>query len=217
MARKRKTSASSDDSQSVAWHESSKRFRAKNEAQARLWDYIGENTVTFILGPAGTAKTYCATSWAVSAVEKDLYDRIVMTRPVVEATESLGYLPGDIASKVQPYMRPMTDTIAKVKSKEPIIDTIPLAFMRGITLENCVGLLDEAQNCNEKQLKLYLTRLGENAKMIISGDTDQVDVNDSGLWAVANKLRGLDGVGVFEFTHADIVRHHLVGAMLERL
>jgi phosphate starvation-inducible PhoH-like protein len=172
--------------------------------------------VTLILGPAGSAKTFVATSWAVSAVEKGLYERIVMTRPVVEATESLGYLPGDIASKVQPYMRPMTDTVAKIKSKEPIIDTIPLAFMRGITLENCVGLLDEAQNCNAKQLKLYLTRLGENAKLIISGDTDQVDVNDSGLWAVANKLRGLDGVGVFEFAHVDIVRHPLVGAMLDR-
>ena len=200
-----------------AFHEMPKRFRPKNEAQSRLWDVIGENTVTFILGPAGTAKTYCATSWAISAIESDLYDRIVMTRPVVEATESLGYLPGDIASKVQPYMRPMTDTVAKVKTKDPIIDTIPLAFMRGITLENCVGLLDEAQNCNEKQLKLYLTRLGENAKMIISGDTDQVDVNDSGLLAVANKLKGLPGVAVFEFTHGDIVRHHLVGAMLGRL
>lgn len=200
-----------------AFHEMPRRFRPKNDAQARLWDVIGENTVTIVLGPAGSSKTFVATSWAVAAVERDLYARIVMTRPVVEATESLGFLPGDIASKVQPYMRPMTDTVSKVKSKEPIIDTLPLAFMRGITLENCVALLDEAQNCNEKQLKLYLTRLGENAKLIISGDTDQVDVNDSGLLAVAEKLRGLPGVAVFEFTHADIVRHPLVGAMLDRL
>jgi phosphate starvation-inducible PhoH-like protein len=110
----------------------------------------------------------------------------------------------------------MTDTVAKIKAKEPVIDTIPLAFMRGITLEHCVGLLDEAQNCNVAQIKLYLTRLGDNAKLIISGDTDQVDVNDSGLLQVAERLRGLPGVGVFEFTKADIVRHPLVGAMLDR-
>jgi phosphate starvation-inducible PhoH-like protein len=199
-----------------SFHEMPRRFRPKNEAQSRLWDVIGQHTVTFVLGPAGTAKTYVATSWAVNAVEEGHFHRIVMTRPVVEATESLGFLPGDIASKVQPYMRPMTDTVAKIKAKEPVIDTIPLAFMRGITLEHCVGLLDEAQNCNVAQLKLYLTRLGDNAKLIISGDTDQVDVNDSGLLQVAERLRGLPGVGVFEFTKADIVRHPLVGAMLDR-
>jgi phosphate starvation-inducible PhoH-like protein len=198
------------------FHEMPRRFKPKNEAQSRLWDVIGQNTVTICLGPAGSAKTYVATSWAVNAVEEGHYHRIVMTRPVVEATESLGFLPGDIASKVQPYMRPMTDTVAKIKAKEPVIDTIPLAFMRGITLENCVGLLDEAQNCNVAQLKLYLTRLGDNAKLIISGDTDQVDVNDSGLLQVAERLRGLNGVAVFEFTKADIVRHPLVGAMLDR-
>jgi phosphate starvation-inducible PhoH-like protein len=199
-----------------SFDEMPRRFRPKNEAQSRLWDVIGQHTVTFVLGPAGTAKTYVATSWAVNAVEEGHFHRIVMTRPVVEATESLGFLPGDIASKVQPYMRPMTDTVAKIKAKEPVIDTIPLAFMRGITLEHCVGLLDEAQNCNVAQLKLYLTRLGDNAKLIISGDTDQVDVNDSGLLQVAERLRGLPGVGVFEFTKADIVRHPLVGAMLDR-
>jgi len=198
------------------FYEVPKRFKPKNEAQSRLWDVIGQNTVTIILGPAGAAKTYVATSWAVNAVEEGHFHRIVMTRPVVEATESLGFLPGDIASKVQPYMRPMTETVAKVKAKEPVIDTIPLAFMRGITLEHCVGLLDEAQNCNVSQLKLYLTRLGDNAKLIISGDTDQVDVNDSGLLQVAERLRGLPGVAVFEFTKADIVRHPLVGAMLDR-
>lgn len=215
MARKRKNTAASNETSGV--YEVPRRFRPKNDAQAKLWQTIEENTVIFILGPAGTAKTYCATSWAISAIEKGIFEKIVMTRPVVEATESLGYLPGDVASKCQPYMRPMMDTVAKVKTKEPLIDTIPLAYMRGITIEHCVGLLDEAQNCNEKQLKLYLTRLGENAKMIISGDTDQVDVNDSGLLSVANKLKGLAGVAVFEFAHADIVRSPLVRAILERI
>lgn len=192
-------------------------FKPLNEAQSRLWQVMNDNTVIFVLGPAGTAKTYCSVAWAVNAMENGACDRIVMTRPVIEATESLGYLPGGIVSKVQPYMRPMMDAMAKVKPKAPMIDTIPLAYMRGVTLENCVGLLDEAQNCNAQQLKLYLTRLGDNAKMIISGDTDQVDVRDSGLLSVANKLRGLPGVAVFEFSHDDIVRHPLVSQILERL
>lgn len=192
-------------------------FKPLNEAQARLWQVMKDNTIVFVLGPAGTAKTHCSVAWSTNAVEKGAYDRIVMTRPIIEATESLGFLPGGVVSKVQPYMRPMMDVMTKVKPKTPMIDTIPLAYMRGITLENCIGLLDEAQNCNEKQLKLYLTRLGHNAKMIISGDTDQVDVNDSGLLTVANKLKGIPGVAVFEFTLADSVRHPLVRVILEHI
>lgn len=199
-----------------SFHEMPRRFRAKNEAQAKLWDVIGQNTVTIVLGPVGSAKTFVATSWAFDAVSRGEYNRIVMTRPLIQSTEQTGWLKGSLEDKTAPFMRPMTDIVRKISPKEPEIDVIPLAFMRGITLEHCVGLLDEAQNCNVAQLKLYLTRLGDNAKLIISGDTDQVDVNDSGLLQVAERLRGLPGVAIFEFTKADIVRHKLVGEMLER-
>ena len=216
MARKRRSSDSVEemDEQPVF---RGRQWRPKKQAQSRCWDVISNHSVVFILGPAGTAKTYTATSWAMNAVDNGDFSRLVLTRPVVEATESLGYLPGDISQKLQPYMRPVTDTIAKVKVKETPVEIIPLAFMRGLTLDYCVGILDEAQNCSETQLKLYLTRLGENAKMIICGDTDQSDVRDSGLWQVSQKLLGLDDVAVFEFTSADIVRHPLVGKMLSRL
>jgi len=212
MARRKR--ASSQDTETFA--EMPRRFKPKNEAQARLWDVIGQNVVTIILGPPGSAKTFVATSWAFDAVSRGEFNRIVMTRPLIQSTEQTGWLKGSLEDKTAPFMRPMTDIVRKISPKEPEIDVIPLAFMRGITLEHCVGLLDEAQNCNVAQLKLYLTRLGDNAKLIISGDTDQVDVNDSGLLQVAERLRGLPGVGVFEFTKADIVRHPLVGAMLDR-
>jgi len=212
MARRKR--ATSQDSE--AFQGMPRRFKPKNEAQSRLWDIIGQNTVIFVLGPPGSAKTFVATSWALDAVQRGEFGRVVMTRPLIQSTESTGWLKGSIEDKTAPFMRPMTDIMRKISPKEPEIDVIPLAFMRGITLDHCVGLLDEAQNCNVPQLKLYLTRLGEKAKLIISGDTDQVDVNDSGLLQVAEKLRGLPGVAVFEFTKADIVRHPLVGAMLDR-
>jgi len=189
----------------------------RNANQTRCWNSINENTVTFITGPAGCAKSHTAMSWAIDAVSKKQYEKIICTRPVVEAEgESLGWLPGDLGAKLQPFMRPLFDIAGKHEAS-PVIETIPYAYMRGLTFENSICVLDEAQNSNKKQLKLYLSRLGYGSKMVITGDLDQVDIYDSGLGEVINALRGVEGVGVFEFTNADICRHPIVGRILDRL
>lgn len=189
-----------------------------NEAQKRCWDTISENTVTLIKGPPGSAKSHISVAWAQYAVHRGEFSRIIFTRPIVEATESLGWLPGTVEQRTAPFMRPMQEIASKVKLVEQTqIEVIPLAYMRGITLDGCVAIGDEAQNFSESQFILYLSRLGRGSKMILCGDTQQSDVKDSGLqWAI-NRLEGLPGVGVFEFTKADIVRHPLVSAMLDRL
>jgi phosphate starvation-inducible PhoH-like protein len=195
-----------------------RKFEPKNESQQRALDTITENTVTFLLGPAGTGKTQVAIAWAKIAAEAGQYHGIVQTRPVVEATESLGFLPGDVNSKLAPYMTPLVRTGDKVNcGTDILIEVIPLAFMRGITLEHVVGILDEAQNCTREQLKLYLTRLGHGAKLVICGDTEQSDIRASGLRETAHRLSGITGVGVFEFGPDDIVRHPLVKDILEKL
>lgn len=193
-----------------------RRWKPKNEAQQRCWDTITSNTVTFITGPAGTSKTHTAVCWALEAVRLEQYKRIVLTRPVVTATEDLGYLPGDVNQKVSPFHRPQTEIAGKVDKTIPI-EMTPLAFLRGVTLEDCVCIGDEFQNATKNQLKLYLSRLGMGSKMLVCGDSDQADIRESGLYDVAKAMTGIDDIGVFEFTKADIVRHPLIGKMLDRL
>jgi len=192
-------------------------FKFLTKAQENAWEVIENNTVVFLLGAPGTGKTQLATAYANIAVSGKRYKRIVHTRPVVEAMESLGWLPGTLGDKLGPYMVPLVTCAAKVKATGIETQILPIAYMRGTTLENCVSILDEAQNATYQQLKLYLTRLGHGAKLILCGDIDQVDIKESGLARVASELEGLEGVGSYTFLPTDSVRHPMVERMLARL
>jgi phosphate starvation-inducible PhoH-like protein len=192
------------------------RFRPKNQAQQKAWDTIKNNLITFLVGPVGTAKTHIATAYAIQASKLKQYEKIVLTRPLVEAHEHLGWLPGEIKDKVAPFMEPIDNCATKIGKGHIEIITKPLAYMRGVTFEDSIHILDEAQNCTYKQLKLYLSRFGNGSKIIICGDTTQADIPDSGLQSILENLKGLTGIGVFTFTLKDIVRHKLVSAMMER-
>lgn len=217
MAKKRTPSVKD---QGPAIHEAPPRTKPKfwNEAQERFWDTISANTITICTGPPGTSKTHISVLWAQYALLRGEFSRIIFTRPIVEATESLGWLPGTVEQRTAPFMRPMQEIVKKTKVvDDSVIESIPLAYLRGITFDGCVCVLDEAQNASKDQLRLYLTRLGRHSKMILCGDTEQSDVRDSGLAWAQDRLEGLSGVGTFKFTDADIVRHPLVGQVLDRL
>lgn len=199
---------------------------ARNANQQRMVKSFADNDLTFALGPAGTGKTYIAIALAVSALKNKLCKRIILSRPAVEAGEKLGFLPGDMKDKIDPYLRPLYDAledmIPPLKLKEYIeSDTIqiaPLAFMRGRTLNDAVIILDEAQNTTRHQMKMFLTRLGMNGKMIITGDTTQIDLPrtvQSGLMQALRILRGVRGIGIIEYEKKDIVRHPLVQRIVE--
>ena len=178
------------------------------------------NEITICIGPAGTGKTFLSTAAACRLFQKGEVERIVLTRPAVEAGESLGYLPGDLTQKVDPYLRPLFDALYECLGPEKVSDLIdlkrievaPLAFMRGRTLNDSAILLDEAQNCTRAQLKMFLTRLGRNSRMCIGGDITQIDLpsGKSGLLDVSKFLREIEGVGVVRFAHEDIIRNPLV-------
>lgn len=198
----------------------------RNANQKRMVKSFADNDLTFALGPAGTGKTYIAIALAVSALKNKLCKRIILSRPAVEAGEKLGFLPGDMKDKIDPYLRPLYDALEDMlpplKLKEYIeSDTIqiaPLAFMRGRTLNDAVIILDEAQNTTRHQMKMFLTRLGMNGKMIITGDTTQIDLPrtvQSGLLQALRILRGVKGIGVIEYEKKDIVRHPLVQLIVE--
>ena len=191
-------------------------FQAKNKSQELAWSTIKENNIIFLTGPAGTAKTHLATAYAIINTKKRIYDKVVITRPLVEAHEHLGWLPGEVQDKVAPYMEPIESCASKIGKKDIEIITKPIAFMRGVTFQGCIHILDEAQNCTRDQLKLYLTRYGKKCKIIICGDCEQSDIPDSGLSGIIEDLKGLPKIGVFNFTTADIVRHPLVALMVER-
>ena len=193
----------------------------RNANQAKMVKSFAENDLTFALGPAGTGKTYIAIALAVAALKNRQCRRILLSRPAVEAGEKLGFLPGDMKDKIDPYLRPLYDAledmIPQVKLKEYMeTDTIqiaPLAFMRGRTLNDAVIILDEAQNTTKHQMKMFLTRLGHNAKMIVTGDATQIDLPrtvQSGLIQALRILRGVKGIGIIEYEKKDIVRHPLV-------
>lgn len=203
-----------------------KPISARNANQAKLVEAFNTNDLTFALGPAGTGKTYIAIALAVKALKNKEVRKIILSRPAVEAGEKLGFLPGDMKDKIDPYLQPLYDAledmIPAVKLKEymdsNVIQIAPLAFMRGRTLNDAVIVLDEAQNTTTHQIKMFLTRLGMNAKMIVTGDVTQIDLPrsvTSGLTMALRVLRGVKGIGHIEFGKADIVRHPLVQRIVE--
>ena len=203
-----------------------KPISARTPNQQRLVDAFRSNDLTFALGPAGTGKTYIAIALAVKALKNKEARRIILSRPAVEAGEKLGFLPGDMKDKIDPYLQPLYDAledmIPSVKLKEymetGVIQIAPLAFMRGRTLNDAVIVLDEAQNTTTHQIKMFLTRLGMNAKMIVTGDATQIDLprsTASGLIQALKILKGVEGIGRVEFGKKDIVRHALVQRIVE--
>lgn len=196
-------------------------IRAKTPNQIKLVKASSENDILFVVGPAGTGKTYTAVALAVAALKSKEVKRIILTRPAVEAGESLGFLPGDLKEKIDPYLRPLYDGLRDMLPAEKLnqymedytIEVAPLAFMRGRTLDKAFIILDEAQNCTVAQLKMFLTRIGPSAKCIINGDMSQVDLprnQKSGLGVSISLLEKIKGIAVMRLTTADVVRHRLV-------
>src|SRR5438477_10543429 len=193
----------------------------KTTGQKRYIQAIRSHDVTFGIGPAGTGKTYLAMAMAVSALQEEKVSRIILTRPAVEAGEALGFLPGDLYEKIEPYLRPLHDALHDMlpsdeiqrHTERGIIEIAPLAYMRGRTLNNAFIILDEAQNSTAEQMFMFLTRLGINSKAVITGDETQIDLpahKQSGLLEAHRVLKNIEGIGVVEFTKRDIVRHPLV-------
>ena len=201
-----------------------KNVRALSPQQQTLIDAITERSVVVALGPAGTGKTYLAIAKAVDALDAGHVSRIVLSRPAVEAGESLGFLPGDLGEKLAPYLRPLYDALTerlgtkrlKALLAEGVIEIAPVAFMRGRTLSDCFIVIDEAQTCTYGQIKMLLTRLGWHSTMVLTGDPDQTDLLSglSGLRDIAERLERVEGIGVVRLGEADIVRHPLVAGML---
>jgi phosphate starvation-inducible PhoH-like protein len=204
-----------------------KTIRPQNDTQARFLAAMDESALVFALGAAGTGKTYLAVAKAVEALEGGRVRRIVLSRPAVEAGESLGFLPGDMQEKLSPYLRPLYDALCdrlsskrlKALTAEGVIEIAPIAFMRGRTLNNAFVVIDEAQNCTYGQLKMLLTRLGWHSTMTVTGDPAQTDLLPglSGLEEAAGRLEKLANVAVVRFTRADVVRHPLVAEMIDAL
>ncbi|KAB1657356.1 PhoH family protein [Pseudoclavibacter chungangensis] len=200
-------------------------IRPKTLGQKRYVDEIDANTIVFGIGPAGTGKTYLAMAKAVQALQRKEVERIILTRPAVEAGERLGYLPGSLNDKIDPYLRPLFDALGEMLDPELVvklmatggIEVAPLAYMRGRTLNNSFVVLDEAQNTTPEQMKMFLTRLGFGSKMVVTGDITQVDLptGASGLKLVTRVLRGIDDIAFSELTSDDVVRHTLVGRIVD--
>jgi phosphate starvation-inducible PhoH-like protein len=210
----------------VVWRHRGKKIAPKTVTQKRYVDAIRDCTVTFGIGPAGTGKTYLAMALAVAALADRQVGRIILTRPAVEAGESLGYLPGTMLEKVDPYLRPLFDALYDMLDadrlasymEKGIVEVAPLAFMRGRTLNDSFVILDEAQNTSPEQMQMFLTRLGFGSKVVVTGDVTQVDLpreQASGLIQVQDILGSLDGIAFVRFGHEDVVRHKLVQRIVE--
>ena len=198
---------------------------ARSEKQSEYIKALKENDIVMSLGPAGTGKSFLAVSVAVTLLMEKKIDRVILSRPAVEAGEKLGFLPGDMKEKVDPYLRPLYDALYELFGADKIdkkietgeIEIAPLAFMRGRTLKNCFAILDEAQNATETQIKMFLTRIGENSKLVVNGDPSQVDLinkSHSGLIKSKNILKDLKEIKIIEFDHNDVVRHPLVSKII---
>jgi phosphate starvation-inducible PhoH-like protein len=201
-------------------------LRARTPTQALYLENIAKHDITFGIGPAGTGKTYLAVACAVDALERATVQRIVLTRPAVEAGERLGFLPGDLTQKVDPYLRPLYDALYDLMGYEKVqkafernaLEIAPLAFMRGRTLNNAFVILDEAQNTSVEQMKMFLTRIGFGAKAVVTGDVSQIDLPKqqlSGLIDAERVLRRVSGIAITHFTSADVVRHPLVAKIVD--
>jgi phosphate starvation-inducible PhoH-like protein len=205
----------------VVWRHRTTKVAPKTLNQKRYVDSIRHNTITFGIGPAGTGKTFLAVALAAAALSRREVDRIILTRPAVEAGERLGFLPGDLMAKVDPYLRPLFDALHDMLEPERVsahlergvIEVAPLAYMRGRTINQSFIILDEAQNTTPEQMKMFLTRLGFNSKMVVTGDITQIDLpreQDSGLVVVADILNQVEGIEFVRFGEEDVVRHKLV-------
>jgi phosphate starvation-inducible PhoH-like protein len=203
-----------------------KTVRARTANQKLMVNACDKNDIVFAIGPAGTGKTYTAVALAVRALKNKLVKKIILTRPAVEAGESLGFLPGDLKEKIDPYLRPLYDALDDMIPADKLgyymstrtIEIAPLAYMRGRTLDNAFIILDEAQNTNDLQIKMFLTRIGPNAKAIITGDPTQIDLpknQQSGLFRAARVLKNIDGISYIELDEEDVVRHKLVKAIIK--
>jgi phosphate starvation-inducible PhoH-like protein len=205
----------------VVWRHRATKVAPKTVNQKRYVDSIRDNTITFGIGPAGTGKTFLAVALAAAALSRREVNRVILTRPAVEAGERLGFLPGDLMAKVDPYLRPLFDALHDMLEAERVaahlergvIEVAPLAFMRGRTLNDSFIILDEAQNTSPEQMKMFLTRLGFNSKIVVTGDITQIDLpreQDSGLVVVADVLADVEGIEFVRFGEEDVVRHKLV-------
>jgi phosphate starvation-inducible protein PhoH and related proteins len=210
----------------VVWRHRSKQVAPKTVNQKRYVDSIRKNTITFGIGPAGTGKTFLAVALAAAALSRREVNRIILTRPAVEAGERLGFLPGDLMAKIDPYLRPLFDALHDMLDAEKVstylergqIEVAPLAFMRGRTLNDSFIILDEAQNTTPEQMKMILTRLGFNSKMVVTGDVTQIDLpknEGSGLVVINDILKDIEGIEFVRFGGEDVVRHRLVQRIVE--
>lgn len=217
---------SEDDFDSIVLYTKNEVVKAKNPGQRKYLQIAAKNDICFAIGPAGTGKTYLAVAIAVSALKRGVIKKIVLARPAVEAGESLGFLPGDFQEKIDPYLRPLYDALDDMMPSEKlkgylekrVIEIVPLAYMRGRTLNNAFVILDEAQNATDVQMKMFLTRLGANSKAIITGDITQIDLpvkSRSGLVQAKEILNGIPGVGFAYFDKEDVVRHRLVKDIID--
>jgi len=210
----------------VVWRHRSKQVAPRTVNQKRYVDSIRDNTITFGIGPAGTGKTFLAVALAAAALSRREVNRIILTRPAVEAGERLGFLPGDLMAKIDPYLRPLFDALHDMLDAEKVatylergqVEVAPLAFMRGRTLNDSFIILDEAQNTTPEQMKMIMTRLGFNSKMVVTGDITQIDLpknEGSGLVVVGDILEGIEGIDFVRFGGEDVVRHRLVQRIVE--
>jgi len=217
----RLSAGNGDDADGIDLYEKASRVKPRSEGQARYVSAIRENDLVICLGPAGCGKTYLAVAMALNALRTELVRKIVLVRPAVEAGEKLGFLPGDLLAKVNPYLRPLLDAMADIVTfdqvkrymENDIIEIVPLAYMRGRTLNDTFIILDEAQNTTSTQMKMFLTRMGENSRIVVTGDPTQDDLPDhvtSGLQDATQRLIGIPGVEAVELSGQDIVRHRLV-------
>ncbi len=215
-----------DELESIVLFTHDKPIRVKTPTQVKYYNAVKKNDIVFAIGPAGTGKTYLAVAMGIAALKNREVNKIILARPAVEAGESLGFLPGDLSQKVDPYLRPLYDaaeemmTADKLKNyvERNIVEVVPLAYMRGRTLNNAFVILDEAQNATTMQMKMFLTRIGIGSKAIITGDISQIDLptrSHSGLVEIQDILRGIEGIDMVYFDKGDVLRHRLVREIIQ--